>query len=85
MWVSDRQEWGRRKGSVMDPLLTLEEKVGLGVRPCPCSTEQLSSWDRRVGGDSAAISSIHCPRTSRSSLAFGDRQLLCLDSQWGQG
>lgn len=70
---------------MMDPLLTLKEKVGLGVRPCPCPTEQLSSWDRRVGGDSAAIPSIHCPRTSRSSLAFGDRQLLCLDSQWGQG
>lgn len=68
---------------MMDPLLTLEESAGLGVRASPCPIEQLSSWARRVGGDSAAIPSIHCPRTSRSSLAFGDRQLLCLHSQWG--
>lgn len=66
-------------------MLTLEEGTGLGVRPSPCHEEQLSSWARRVGGDSAAIPGIHCPRTSRSSLAFGDRQLLCLDSQWGKG
>lgn len=70
---------------MMDPLLTLEEGTGLGVRASPCPAEQLSSWARRVGGDSAAIPSIHCPRTSRSFLAFGDRQLLCLDSQWGAG
>lgn len=57
----------------------------MGVRTSPCPTEHLSSWARRVGEDSAAIPSIHCPRTSGSSLVFGDRQLLCLDSQWGQG
>lgn len=70
---------------MMDPLLTLEEGAGLGVRASPCPAEQLSSWARRVGRDSAAIPGIHCLRTSRSSLAFGDRQLLCVDSQWGQG
>lgn len=45
----------------------------------------MSSWARRVGGDSAAIPSIYCPRTNRSSLASGDRQLLCLDSAVGAG
>lgn len=69
----------------MNPLLTLEEGPGVGVKASPFPAGQLSSWARRVGGDSAAVPSIHCPRTSRSSLAFGDRQLLCLDSQWGQG
>lgn len=76
--------WGRRKGSAMDPLLTLEEEAELEVRASLCPIEQLSSWARQMGGDSAAIPGIHCPRTSRSSLVFGNRQLLCLDSQWGQ-
>lgn len=69
---------------MMDPLLTLEEGAELEVRASLCPTEQLSSWAGQVGGDSAAIPSIYCPRTSRSSLVFGNRQLLCLDSQWGQ-
>lgn len=54
--------------------------MGQGLRPA----EQLSSWARGVGENSAAILRIHCPKTSRSSLAFGDRQLLCLNSQQGQ-
>lgn len=76
---------GRRKGSVMsDPLLTLEGRgLGWGIRAASCPAEQLA---RQVGGDSLSCHpSIHCLRTSKSSLAFGDRQLLCLDSQWGQG
>lgn len=56
----------------------------MGVRASSCSSGQLSSWARWVGEDSAAILSIHCPETSRSSLAFGDRQLLCLNPQQGQ-
>lgn len=72
---------GLRKGSVRDPLLTVEEGAGVGVEASAC----VSSWARRVGGDSAAIPSIHCPRTNRSSLASGDRQLLCLDSAEGAG
>lgn len=60
---------------MMHPLLTLEERgLGWGVRAASCPAEQLA---RQVGGDSLSCHpSIHCPRTSESSLAFGDRQLL---------
>lgn len=37
-----------------------------------------------MGEDSAATLNSHCPKTSRSSLTLGDRQLLCLNSQQGQ-
>lgn len=56
----------------------------VGVRPPPVLQSSCAAGPDRVGEDSAVILSIHCPKTSRSSLALGDRQLLCLNSQQGQ-